>query len=608
MTVTVYALLSKAEFNDALSNMVHAARALDTEPTQVYLSCPITLDQEEQHIALEYHLPNCTPAALLLENGDMLKDKLSIVVERASASETDCYIFVSCLPTILATKAIFSSEQAKRAQESTVKLLIRGDRSWMSSAVADPSATKFIATSKSGIDLPIPYRSSALSLERVAAAIATTIYHGKSELPGNVICQIDTGSAALISQILDKSNTAPKQEEAFEIRNQLIRQMLGAAAAKKVIKSKRWQPRKSDLTSTAFFVSSLLPRFRLSLQETSNEPRRFDSSELAKEHPDDYVYACILDRLLRGSTDPSRPTALAVNYIQELLRTVLRQLEQEDMFTDASSPIGRVTSGLDIIIKNAAHPTDDLFDFLADHANEGGLSAIAIVMWGWSDRFGDTVEKRLSSVDYPKIRQLSMTLVAAAGGYCELPVAYSKRQLWLALYRQCWRHLISAGNGEIAKEQVPTLNEPLDKSSNSETRLVFPIAEGDEISIALVVRDARLATIRKLENYLNGSDAQRASACVAIAALYRRYEELFPPKARNHVHVTFSFPGHTIDWNAKRKRNVVKSVPIRDFEQSFDVPDARLFADQLSSRWIEKFVTSLSDVELRQLSESLSSP
>ena len=124
---------------------------------------------------------------------------------------------------------------------------------------------------------------------------------------------------------------------------------------------------------------------------------------------------------MHGSGDPDQSNVLSVNYIQDVLKQAFKNLEQEqkepELFKDTSSPIGQVTAGLGKIIKNAAHPTDDLFGFLEDYAGHAGLSAVAIMMWGWSDHFGDTVEKRLSSVDHPNLRQLSMALVSAAGGY-----------------------------------------------------------------------------------------------------------------------------------------------------------------------------------------------
>lgn len=544
----------------------------------------------------------CAKGETLREIGSV-GDVVGPVPSESSIGRPLATVAVPCLPAVFAHEIFFSDDRGRREFESTVKRLLAGRGEWIRTRSTNGAANGIPCPAPASASQPGGTRDQAAEKhERLAAAVATTVLFARAEIGGARTITFDTGSVALLRQIVTGDPSVPKRKTLETDAKELIKQLL--AAAKKQNMKPGPTPRTLPLeTSYGLQVAGLIEAELRAVKEfdafqSAWLPTGPTTSRSEPESIDHVLFGRILTSLLGSTGFPS------ITRLLDIIRSA-----KQDLASSASShqeAQEQAAVALSIILENIENP-DQRVDRFAERFKElPALVGAAYAFWGWSSSPLQNFEQRVQSLKetLPGAHQAAWILLAAATGSSGLRSAYLRSRLWLAVYRATWTLLLahmpadaSQHTGEAAWNVTPGDLKLRDTGPLLEVRV------GEfEIPLGLQVIDRRLALRKKAEELLLVPQSAVKAADAILAAVDGDLSEFTVELKRNiRRDVTIHLAGNSV---ARMSGSTItaENLSEKDLTIALRWDDAEQAAGQLSrGKVLERILRSLSDAKLMDL-------
>lgn len=361
--------------------------------------------------------------------------------EKSGSDQAPQPTWVPCLPAIFAREVLFADETTSKGVESNLRRLMQGRGEWLKLRVMESSQMgPSIIELNSEIGHRLPESANAVRLEKLASAVATGVVFGHTDIGKNRIVTFDTGSIALLRQILSGDLIVSNQKTLEADIKQLVKDLLKTAREKGL--NPGTLPRKISGAEVG-----ALQLARILQVGGANQNDLFQDTDKKAPEGDRSLDQKMLEFILRRLIDEKYfPT---IENVGEILEEASRQLAPET--AERNTARGRMREALQSLMANVESPEDRIDRFQDSFGDLPGITGIAHVFWGWSASPLDNFEQRLVPLKSASRRahQVANIVYSAASGAGRLPTRFFRSRLWMAVYESAWELLLSKGDAEF---------------------------------------------------------------------------------------------------------------------------------------------------------------
>ena len=517
-------------------------------------------------------------------------------------------VAVPCLPSVFANEIFFSDERNQREFESTVKRLLAGRGEWIRTNVTTDVANGNPTPDFGSVPQPTGTRARAAeNYERLAAAVATTLLLARAEIGGARIVTFDTGSVALLRQLVSGDPSVSKRKTLETDAKELVKQLL-AAARKHDLKPGTAPKTMPPEASFGLQLAGLIEA-ELNVEDEPGSaqlawlPKSRDRGESGPKSVDDALLGHILTGLIDSIKFPS------ISRVEEIIRSAEQRLASEA--SEHAEAYDQAAEALSIVLQNVENAEQRLdHHFVERFRNLPALVGAAYAFCGWSSNPLQNFEQRVQRLKetLPAAHQAAWTLFAAAAGSGRLRPAYLRSRLWMAAYRTTWAlHLSNAQGVKSQHTEKLAWNIMHGDVEMKETGPFLEASVGEfEIPIGLQIIDRRVVVRKRAEELLVVPEEAGKTADAILAAvdgdlsdftldlkkLIRR--DLTIQLARD---VAGRSSGSTITFENLGEKDLTIALRWDDAEQA---------ADKLSrGQALDRILEGLSDSKLKDLCSEL---
>lgn len=516
-------------------------------------------------------------------------------------------VWVSGLPAILASEVVFSDEMTAKGFESNLRRLLPGRGEWLHFSVTSGQSREQIVDglnrdSPNGINT----RPSVTRYERLAAAVATAIAFGRTDIGSEKTLTFDIGTVALLRQLISGNPALPDRKTIISDSKTLTKHLFQAARDHKLKPGSL--PRDFPAVETVGLeLASILHDYCKLAQINTGVTGMLLPSNPAElpdrsESPDQWASRHILQSLLDLDRFPG------IDDILKILETIIEILESESPGTDDERKMA--LEALQMMMANVETPDDRIDRFRERFDCLPGITGAGHVFWGWSDNPLRNFEHRTVPLKAtsPRTLQMANMMFAAAGGAGRQSPRFLRKRLWTAAYRTAWEFLLTYDSTTPPEVDANTLwaSEKGDLSFNDSGPLIEIRVGRCAVPLGMQVAD-QLLLAQTIARRLLQSEALAGTTADAILAAADGDLSGFSKDLKNLIDVTLTVRlGKHGEGNFAGSNVVFPKVKLSDLAFDYRWSDPVSAARKLAEgKTLERILESLIKPRLEKLANQL---
>lgn len=606
----VWTLIPVRQLPELISDMIYPALSSNQQGVRVSgtregactLFGDIAPDRSAEFALVSYRLPDDMPCSWHSDTNSLVTSSLEGWLAETNQAK-ECTASVRLLPTIMVETVAFFSESALRSFQSTRERLLKGRGEWIELVLGER-----VSGASAQVAFPeapsLPARNVNLygNWDRLAAAIATAVTRGGTQLKGNLKLSFDPGSLSLIRQITQKSATLTDDATTSRDYVWLLQELL-AAAKKHGIKlgkgSQKAPNDQPDVGCLGQLISGVTQNPTDLAGSTSAENTRgvITDVKLAQE----WLITFVLRRILESVGQPD------VRKVHEVVAEARSQFISVISVAKGSSRVSEqdrtdLNRALEEIEQNIEHAQQPIAEFRARFNRFPVVVGLAYAFWSWSSDPVKNFSARARDLRADnRPYQFATTLMAACLGGGALPPQSLAEIRWRRWYERVWCYLLTRPaclENDVSPQEIwkVTLSEPVPTGNGLMIRTSFESVPDESLEI----ENPELAVMALFASALSIPEEHERVARVLLRHI-QAPERTLPASLQRQLLLDLSLPVAHPDSSDGRKR-AYKGLKATDLEMSYRWANSAQVAETLlRGSTLKAIVSGLSENALSAL-------